>query len=509
MCVFCSKVCLGQHALQMHAQQCRGPSASPVTTSASITANQPEARFEQIQEDSPSTKLSSRHQQRTNPMDIIPFSINSVDGEHPSDSDYDPSSHSDHSPVNRINSTNPIEMTGLVDMITDDEFDSIIDGFMEWLGQGPVSVVEQMVKKRRLTTDKQVTPVRQNLRHLFTMVSELQSIDIADLTLSSLTKLETVKAIMHRLEQRQVGPARIHALVLLLKKICVYLCSMQSNATMLYISPQTMPSWHLIDSHCSQATKKRKMRQRDRMVLHTVSLPQALAPSQSVQTSLPTQPGMTSEELTTVIHGCLGVLDELMTALSTDASISITKEVAKRYTEHFITVCFALLLAPRQQVFRQLTMEHLVRQNDNYIIRMSAEQSKIGQPILLRIPNVMTSKFEFYLSRVLPSMRNNNNTSHLFVQRDGEPRQDFSLATRAVTLQLIGRPVNAHEFRHCIATLFYAHPDSNDTTMKQLAETMNHDSQTQMQYYVHQQRLQAQERLQSMLITQTVANSFC
>ena len=32
--------------------------------------------------------------------------------------------------------------------------------------------------------------------------------------------------------------------------------------------------------------------------------------------------------------------------------------------------------------------------------------------------------------------------------------------------------------------------------MRQLAETMNHDRETQMQFYVHQGRLEAQERLQ-------------
>ena len=93
----------------------------------------------------------------------------------------------------------------------------------------------------------------------------------------------------------------------------------------------------------------------------------------------------------------------------------------------------------------------------------------------------------------------------MFLQRSGEPRQNFSSATRAVTKQLIGRAVNAHQFRHCITTLFHGRRDTSDLMMRQLAETMNHDRETQMQFYVHQQRLEAQEQMQRMLMEQVRA----
>jgi integrase len=174
-----------------------------------------------------------------------------------------------------------------------------------------------------------------------------------------------------------------------------------------------------------------------------------------------------------------------------------------------------LLLAPRQQVFRQLTTDTLVAprldganenslnnnnnsSNKNYTIRMSAEHSKVGCPVLLRVPDILTARLEFYLFRILPA----DHVGHLFLQRGNKPRKDFSSATRAVTKHLIGRAINAHQFRHCIATLFYGRRDSSDVLMRQLADTMNHDSQTQMQFYVHQQRLESQERMQSMLMEQ-------
>jgi hypothetical protein len=178
----------------------------------------------------------------------------------------------------------------------------------------------------------------------------------------------------------------------------------------------------------------------------------------------------------------------------------------KRFTEYFITACFALLLAPRQQVFRAMTMESIERPQEGttstYIIRVSAERTKVGHPVLLRVPDVLTAKFDFYLDHILPAGHN----GHVFLQRGGQPRQDFSSATRAVTKQLIGRAVNAHQFRHCITTLFHGRKDASDMMMRQLAETMNHDQRTQAQFYVHQHRLEAQEQMQRMLMEQVRAN---
>ena len=214
---------------------------------------------------------------------------------------------------------------------------------------------------------------------------------------------------------------------------------------------------------------------------------------------------MTAEELTAVVRGCLSVLDDVMQKIAADhgdGALGLFKADAKRFTECFITVCFALLLAPRQQVFREMTLDTLERPqqstSSNYIVRISAERTKVGHPVLLRVPDVLTAKFDFYLSHILPA----GHTGHVFLQRGGQPRQDFSSATRAVTKQLIGRAVNAHQFRHCITTLFHGRKDASDMMMRQLAETMNHDTQTQMQFYVHQHRLEAQERMQTMLMEQ-------
>jgi hypothetical protein len=391
-----------------------------------------------------------------------------------SDFNFDSGSESDSSESDSTSTNSSGRSPSL--FITDAVADGLTHDFLLWLGQGPETVIEQTVKGRRMTTEKQLMPIRLNLRFLLNAVGSADRV-----SLSTLVEVDSIKAIMAQLEQRRVGPARIYALSLLLKKVCVYLCSRQSSASMLYISPQTLPSWQLIDSYCNQSSRKRKLRQRDRLVLHT------------------SQATMTAKELTTVVRGCLSVLDAVMQK-EEEGQLGLLKSDARRFTEYFITVCFALLLAPRQQVFRAMTMECLEPPRDGktstYIVRLSAERSKVGHPVLLRVPDVLTAKFAFYLGRVLPA----GHAGHIFLQRSGEPRQDFSSATRAVTKQLIGRAVNAHQFRHCITTLFHGRKDTSDLMMRQLAETMNHDRETQVQFYVHQQRLEAQEGMQRMLM---------
>ena len=404
-----------------------------------------------------------------------------------SDSDFNSGSESDSSESGSPSIT-PGRSPPL--FITDAVADGLTVDLLQWLGQGPETVIEQTVKGRRMTTEKQLAPIRLNLRFLLNVVgsSGFPSQPVADhVSISTLVEVDSIKAIMTQLEQRRVGPARIYALSLLLKKVCVYLCSRQSSASMLYISPQTLPSWQLIDSYCNQSSRKRKLRQRDRLVLHT------------------SQATMTAEELTTVVRGCLSVLEAVMRKKEETGTIGLLKSDAKRFTEYFITVCFALLLAPRQQVFRAMTMESLERPlegvTSTYIIRLSAERTKVGHPVLLRVPDVLTAMFDFYIGHILPA----GHSGHVFLQRSAEPRQDFSSATRAVTKQLIGRAVNAHQFRHCITTLFHGRKDTSDLMMRQLAETMNHDRETQVQFYVHQQRLEAQEGMQRMLMEQVRA----
>ena len=497
-CLFCDRACFGQRALQLHAQSCRG--MPPVAITAAGEASLPGSA---ASDSAPALRRRIVQDSSSSGGPVVDRSIAPAAEEvhtlsdEESDSDSDPTFHSNPIPASDScssesgrspTSTDQLKRSSPRPFITDAELDCISDGFLRWLEQGPETTVEQMVKGRRMTTEKQLAPIRLNLRFLLNTVNALVPRADANqppVSLSSLVGVDSVKAVMSHLEQRGVGPARIYALSLLLKKVCVYLCSKQSSTSMLYISPQTLPSWQLIDSFCNHSSRKRKLRQRDRLVLHT------------------SQTTMTSEELTVVVRGCLAVLDEVMkktTVDDADGAFGMLKGDARRFTECFITVLFALLLAPRQQVLREMTMDSITQSGDggNYVIRMSAEKTKVGHPVLLRVPDVLTGAVGFYFQHILPQ----GHTGHVFLQRGGEPRQDFSSATRAVTKQLIGRAVNAHQFRHCIATLFHGRKDASDMMMRQLGDTMNTSEKTLSQFYVHQHRLEAQERFQGMLMEQ-------
>ena len=140
------------------------------------------------------------------------------------------------------------------------------------------------------------------------------------------------------------------------------------------------------------------------------------------------------------------------------------------------------------------------------MIKLRSTQTRNNKPVLLKVPELLTSYFDAYLNvvrRILlthPYDESELGSGPLFVQRNNEPRRDFSSITCAVTSVLIGKAVNTHQFRHAIATLFFHSAWSNEKTMANLARTMNQDQHTQQQYYVHHQHLQTQDDLQGMLL---------
>ena len=86
--------------------------------------------------------------------------------------------------------------------ITDVVADGLTHDFLLWLGQGPEAVIEQTVKGRRMTTEKQLAPIRLNLRFLLSAVgsSGSPSQPIADhVSLSTLVEVDSIKAIMTQL----------------------------------------------------------------------------------------------------------------------------------------------------------------------------------------------------------------------------------------------------------------------------------------------------------------------
>lgn len=192
------------------------------------------------------------------------------------------------------------------------------------------------------------------------------------------TRLDVVQRLMDAVKGRDVGPARIHAIALLVKKIVIFLCSKQSLATRHFIAPQTVASFQFIDGLCDEASKRRKMMQQDRTVLQ-------IAATKDCRTSDKRPKEMQSlstEDMRALVEGCLNYL----------RSDSTT---ANGYVNHLITLSFVILLGPRQQVFRQLIIgESLVKEGESYLIKLRSNQTKNGKAVLLQIPPVLTAMYD-------------------------------------------------------------------------------------------------------------------
>ena len=89
---------------------------------------------------------------------------------------------------------------------------------------------------------------------------------------------------------------------------------------------------------------------------------------------------------------------------------------------------------------------------------------------------MLTSSLRFYFERVL----GDGYRGPLFLQSYGKARQDFSLTTRKLTKQYVGRSINASKFRQTVATDLLGKPGVKS---KSLADMMGHDVATQQSWY--------------------------
>jgi hypothetical protein len=375
------------------------------------------------------------------------------------------------------------EVEEMKPVIDEDKVEQVSEEFITWLSQGAHTVFEQSIKRKRMTSPAQVRPIKTNIRFLFGELISLGICTADTIQMIVFTRLDLVQQLMECIKGRGVGAGRIYALVLLMKKIVIFLCSKQSLATRHHIPPQTVASFQYIDSLCDEMSRQKKMNREDRSVLQ-------LTASRDCRTSdqLPKAlVSLTVDDMRHLVERCLSQLK---------ASVS-TKDAATRYTAHLITVSFVLLLGPRQAVFRQLRHgESLVRE-EMWLIKLKSSQTKNGKAVLLQIPAALTLAYDYYLSTVRPLLiePQAHDTGFVFIQRNNEQREDFSSLTREVTRRLIQKETNAHRFRHALASSFHSYEGSNTRMMGDLALAMNHDVRTQQSHYVQHEQIVAQESL--------------
>jgi integrase len=394
-------------------------------------------------------------------------------------------------------------------LISEDQLLSIASDFIAWLKSPPMSNFDAAVKARRMTGENQLKPVRNNLAFITGVLLQGQVIpNVRTMRLGIFTDLNICKLLFLNLQEREVGNGRVHALFLLVKKILVFLASQQSVRSRQYLPPSTLPSFAYVDSVVFEAGQKRKLEQRNRALLKRKS-----GGSQEAAGSVPPAAAsssvlvMSKEELSKISRECVAYLS----AALTDAPLR-DKIQAAEYARYLVTATFALALAPRSQVLRNLTLNKtFAREEDGWWVRIPAELNKAQKPVLLLIPNVLTQAYDHYIKNVrtllLPAAHGDvtvADAGFVFMNKSGGQKNDFSEWTKKITTHIIGRAINAHAFRHAVITIFY----ESGATAKQLhdlAGLMNHSVEVQREYYLQTDWIQsnhsASNRLQCLLET--------
>src|ERR1700733_10961371 len=142
-----------------------------------------------------------------------------------------------------------------------------------------------------------------------------------------------------------------------MKKVAVFLCFIQSSRTNQIIHPKTIPSYHLIEDLCDDASKHRKAETHDRKVLNIAPVSDARRKNKvAVQMTY-----LDKNEIKLLVETCIDRMNDIMLEMvgsemeaeEGDPSY-IDKPMAQSFTNYLMTVSFVALLGPRTQVLRQV-----------------------------------------------------------------------------------------------------------------------------------------------------------
>ena len=103
--------------------------------------------------------------------------------------------------------------------------------------------------------------------------------------------------------------------------------------------------------------------------------------------------------------------------------------------------------------------ESLVKDERGYVLRFEPSQTKTRRPIEARLPDYLTRLVDLYLSLVRPFLlvrkgRSPDEERAVWITRLGRPMAELQISHRVgdITERHLGRRVNPHLFRDCVAT---------------------------------------------------------
>lgn len=408
--------------------------------------------------------------------------------------------------------------------------------FLTWLSQPPITSCEALVKARRVGSHTQLQPIKNNLRFIFSVLYEKQVVN--EVAIDALAKPFVCKALYDAMIERQVGSSRLHVIFLLVKKMLVYLSSKESVEKRQFIQPSSIESYFYVENICADNSSKRKQESRNR-AMHGVegskALTQSLGPQERFEipsTWSPPAPSeavkanssnaasgqgvtMTREELQLLAQKCLSKLNssQWKEEPSTHKSTAISRDMT--FVAYLVTATLCLGLAPRSQVLKQLQVGASFEKNpedDRYYVKILAEMSKNGKPVLFALPIELTPAYDLYLHVIRPRMLERSlrltkpqcRHKYVFFKQNGQaPRAEFTSLTTTVTLRILGRAINAHAFRSAVITTYYQ-AGASQAEMDTLANIMCHDPSTARNFYFRPQfnqvALQANNKMSNILL---------
>ena len=105
----------------------------------------------------------------------------------------------------------------------------------------------------------------------------------------------------------------------------------------------------------------------------------------------------------------------------------------------------------------------LIKDGTTWSVDLPAEETKNRRPHLAVLPHWAASCIDRYVHHYRPIFRNAETTSRLWLGRNGRPLDESSLysVVRKRTYAALGKPINPHLFRSCLATSTAVHHGAN------------------------------------------------
>lgn len=170
----------------------------------------------------------------------------------------------------------------------------------------------------------------------------------------------------------------------------------------------------------------------------------------------------------------------------------------RRTAERFRDALIVAFLATRPLRLANLASlrlgESITRQHDMFWCSFADSQTKDGRLLEFPVPQVLTPWLDQYLEIHRPLLLRSATNDRLWISIRSTPMQDNSIYCRVVhtTFRLVGRRLNPHLFRDCVATFIAEHaPDE----IRIVAQILGHSSlATAEDHYNQAGMLSAQAR---------------